>query len=361
MLLMAPWLFQMPLLSLPDLRHNFSFDVGLTYMGTIEIKATGFPWPLNPDDLHVRAIAPGLARCLSNVCSLDLMGLTGGFHIDDLRMLASLSSLTSLAVWFEGAGWPDLLTSPESIFPALRILKVGDTPRALLPTFFAKIGSRTLTSLTLFQPPYHESEAPVIAPVIQVVAQKWATTLRTLIFDLTDFALTAPGLAPLSMMTSLEHLGFTSHWEISLTDSELLATIGPLHNLVSLSVIGWRGLTIEALRHIANHVVHLKALDLTFYPPNDPPGPGTEYSGHTLDTLIVNATAIDGPYLRSIEATACHLHHVFPRLRTIDTSTQRSRQVRNDLAGRWERVQEYLREGCPLCSYFVPPNLSEMQ
>ncbi|KAJ7906221.1 hypothetical protein B0H13DRAFT_1880782 [Mycena leptocephala] len=141
-------------------------------------------------------------------------------------------------------------------------------------------------------------------PSWEISAEKWATTLRTVFFDSTDYMITANGHASMARLTSLQHIRFGSFREIPFIDDQFLATVRPLQNLISFSAVGWTGLTVEALRHVANHLSRLRSLDLTFQPPTEPPAMGAQYSGHTLDTLIVNATT-DGPWFENEDVEAC--------------------------------------------------------
>ncbi|KAJ7456018.1 hypothetical protein B0H11DRAFT_2066575 [Mycena galericulata] len=338
--LMAPWLRQLPMLEMCD---SFSFDIHLTPSDRPEVNAVGFD-----RQIQLSSFAP----LLPDLLALELTGCKGGFLVADLQMVASLSRLTSLTLWIEGAGWPELLDTQSIIFPALRTLDIGDLPRSLVPRFLERIGSDTLTALTVSPINFSaRGQPPIIQSVLEISAQKWAPTLRTLFIDATDFTLTAAGCAPVARMTALQHLRFGSLRSIAFTDYQFLATIRPLKNLISFSAFGWRGLSIEALRHVSTCLPRLKSLDLTFTPPDDPPDLGAGYSNHSLDTLIVNVSMDhDAPWLGNVEATVCHLHHIFPSLRNIDIPSHSSRKAQYGLQEEWERVTEFLQTGCPLCS-----------
>ncbi|KAJ7645875.1 hypothetical protein DFH06DRAFT_1136048 [Mycena polygramma] len=367
MILIAPWLRQSPLLNHPEIQDYVSVDA-FNYQGETELAEIGFgrvTHSTEPTNIistgggiyEKRTVMfQGFAASLPSVCSLDLTGSKGGFHLDDLRMLASLPCLTSLAVWIEGPGWPDLVASPLPIFPALQALDVGDTPRSLLPHFLCNLSCQELTSLTVSSVNWKRNTAPVIQAILDISAEKWATTLSTLFLNTTDHTLTAQGYGSLARLTSLEHLRIGTYRQIHFTDAEILAIIQPLRNLVSLNIFPWHGLTIEALRQLARHLLRLRSLELTFEPPTEPPTPETEYIRHGLETMIVNAsTDHDAPWLENIEATACHLHHIFPSLRTVYVPSDSNRKWNIDLKDNWEKVEEYLydSERCPLCSQFL--------
>ncbi|KAJ7134022.1 hypothetical protein C8R43DRAFT_1205577 [Mycena crocata] len=331
------------------------FDVQVTNADTPQINTICFGWVHLPGESsymghNIRTTTAGFARSLPQVTSIDLAASKGGFHVGDLRMLASLPCLTSVIVWIEGPGWPDLLETPSEIFPALHTLKLGDSPRALIPRFLEKIGSTTLTTLTIFSfRPYSGTRDPIplVQPALDVLGEKWPRTLRTLCMDFADAALTAPGLESLPKLVSLRHLRFERHICPIVTDTQFLALIRPLSNLISFSAFNWRGLTINALRHVANHLPLLKSVALTFNPPTGPPEPGVKSTSHPLTTLIVNATVDSGPFLRNTEATVCHLHHIFPSLRHIDIPHIKERRNNSELKEGWQMVEKLLQEGCP--------------
>ncbi|KAJ7161165.1 hypothetical protein C8R46DRAFT_1223476 [Mycena filopes] len=364
-LLMAPWLQQMPLLNIPDVRAYLSLDASLTPKG-VELTAIGFGWVFYApeNDTGPRIIAPpgsirykkttimnrGFAAFLPAVCSLDLTGCAGGYHIEDLRVLASLSCLTDLKVWIDGPGWPELVAAPYPIFPPLRTLEVRDGPRALLSQFLRRIDSRGLTSLTISHQYHDQRERSALTqPALEIASRKWSTTLRTLFLDCADSTVNAQGHASLAKLKCVEHLRFGSFQRVNFTDAHFLAAIQPLRNLVSFSAVAWRGLTVEALRHVADHLPRLRELDITFLTPTAPPNLPAVPSTHTLDTLIVNAM-IGEPWIQNIEATVCHLHHIFPSLRTIVIPQTSNRKWDYELSLQWERVEELLREGCPVCA-----------
>ncbi|KAJ7105949.1 hypothetical protein C8R44DRAFT_942542 [Mycena epipterygia] len=337
MLLMAPWLRQMPLA--PEIHDRVSFDIILTYRDIPQVNALSVG--------YARAITPGFTCFLSSICSLDIIGLQCDLHKNDILALSSLVFLTSFTISIEGDAWFLFLSAHSLLFPALRNLDVAARPRTLIPMFLAHITSPGLTRLSI-RPMETSSEPFVIQSICSIASENWPR-LQTLFVDITDRTLTPAALTSLARFTSLEHLRFAPAVRVRFSPDEFISTVGSLHQLVSFSAFGWRGLTIASLQHLAEHCPRLRSLDLTFEPPNEPPPAGTPRLTHVLDTLIINAS-YDGPYLGNIDATVCHLHHMFPALRTIDMPAVDGRIPQGITKRAWETVEQYLYEGCPRCS-----------
>ncbi|KAJ7915355.1 hypothetical protein B0H13DRAFT_2455910 [Mycena leptocephala] len=138
-----------------QIKDYVAFDVSLTHTNAPQANEITFGWLVHrgksTKDYNLTVTTAGFARSLPQIHSLDLTGSKSGYDLDDLLMLASLTSPTSLAVWIS---------------------------------------------------------------VLEICGQKWPT-LRTLFFDVTDVNLTGAGCAPLANLTSLEHLRFGSYRRVA--------------------------------------------------------------------------------------------------------------------------------------------------